>query len=293
MSRPAVPKAHGTAARQGEGTRLHADWLIPDWPAPHRVRALCTTRNGGVSRPRVDGFNLGRLVGDDPEAVRANWSALGAALSEGGAPVRPVYLRQVHGTAVQPLAAGTPDGIDADACTTQAPGVACIVMAADCLPVLFTNASGTRVAAAHAGWRGLAAGVLESALQSFWPPALAGQAQAAMKNEARDEVIAWLGPCIGPTAFEVGPEVREAFCAHDARAAACFAPGGRAGKFMADLAGLARQRLRAGGVKALYGNDSSPPWCTVGNPSRFFSHRRDTPVLGTSGRMAACIWIAG
>lgn len=263
---------------------MNAGWLIPDWPAPPRVRALCTTRQGGASLPPYDSFNLGRFVGDDPEAVRANWAALGTAMG-----VRPVYLRQVHGIAVQPLDAHTPDGIEADACTTGAPGVACIVMAADCLPVLFTNASGTRVAAAHAGWRGLAAGVLESALQSFWPPAQAGQAPEAIETGAKEDVIAWLGPCIGPTAFEVGAEVRDAFCAHDAQAAACFVPGARAGKFMADLAGLARQRLRAAGVTALYGNDSSPPWCTVGNPSRFFSYRRD----GVGGRFAACVWIAG
>ena len=252
---------------------MSGDWLVPDWPAPPGVRALCTTRQGGVSRPPYDSFNLGRFVGDDPEAVHANWAALGAAMG-----ARAIYLRQVHGTALQSLDAHTPDGIEADACTATEPGVACIVMAADCLPVLFANASGTRVAAAHAGWRGLAAGVLEAALAPF-------------EGASGDGVIAWLGPCIGPTAFEVGPEVREAFCDQDAQAVRHFVPGTRAGKFMADLAGLARQRLQALGVRGLYGNDSSAPWCTVGNPSRFFSHRRDTPVLGTSGRMAACIWI--
>ena len=267
---------------------MNADWIIPDWPAPPRVCALCTTRQGGVSQPPWSSFNLGRLVGDDPAAVRANWAALGQAMG-----ARAVYLRQIHGTAVQTLAPDTPDGIEADACTTQAVGVACIAMAADCLPVLFTNASGTRVAAAHAGWRGLAGGVLEAALGSFWPPALDHQALAAIKKEADGTVIAWLGPCIGPTAFEVGAEVREAFCAHDPHSARCFAPGAAPGKFMADLAGLARQRLRAAGVSALYGNDSTAAWCTVGNPSRFFSHRRDTALLGTSGRMAACVWIDG
>jgi len=270
------------------------DWLQPSWPAPAQVHALCTTRNGGVSAPPYDSFNLGRYVGDAPEAVQANWAALQAAVSAGGRPVRPVYLRQVHGTAVQPLDAGTPEGADADACTTATPGVACTVMAADCLPVLFTNRAGTRVAAAHAGWRGLAAGVLEAALEPFMVQSLMGQAQTAIKNtgaEALPELLAWLGPCIGPQAFEVGPEVRAAFCAQDPQAGAHFRPHGNAGKWLADLAGLARQRLRARGVTALYGNDSSPAWCTVGNPSRFFSHRRDSPVLGTSGRMAACIWI--
>lgn len=270
------------------------DWLQPGWPAPAHVHALCTTRNGGVSAPPYDSFNLGRYVGDAPEAVQANWAALQAAVSAGGQPVRPVYLRQVHGTAVQPLDAGTPEGSDADACTTATPGVACTVMAADCLPVLFTNRAGTRVAAAHAGWRGLAAGVLEAALEPFMAESLMGQAQAAIKNttaEASQELFAWLGPCIGPQAFEVGPEVRAAFCAQDPQASQFFQPHGNPGKWLADLAGLARQRLRARGVTALYGNDSSPAWCTVGNPSRFFSHRRDSPVLGTSGRMAACIWI--
>lgn len=275
-----------------------ADWLRPDWPAPAHVHAVCTTRAGGVSAAPWDSFNLGRYAGDDPAAVRANWATLQAVLSaEGpadGRPVRPVYLRQVHGTVLQPLLADTPDGIEADACTTAQAGVACVAMAADCLPVLFTDRAGTRVAAAHAGWRGLAAGVLESALESFQPPALAGQAQAAMKKEAVEaaDVIAWLGPCIGPTAFEVGPEVREAFCVQDGAAAAHFRPRA-CGKYLADLAGLARQRLRAAGVERLYGNDSSPAWCTVGNPSRFFSYRRDNPRFGASGRMAACIWLAG
>lgn len=274
---------------------LPHDWLQPDWPAPAQVHALCTTRNGGVSAPPWDSFNLGRFVGDAPEAVAANWAALQQALSARGRPVRPVYLRQVHGTALASLDADTPDGDEADACATERPAIACTVMAADCLPVLFTNRAGTRVAAAHAGWRGLAAGVLEVAIQSFGAKANTGQAQTAMESIAAAEpqdLLAWLGPCIGPQAFEVGPEVRDAFCAQDHRAAACFQPHGRAGKLLADLAALARHRLRAAGVSALYGNDSSAAWCTVGNPSRFFSHRRDSPVLGTSGRMAACIWIS-
>lgn len=270
------------------------DWLQPDWPVPARVHALCTTRSGGVSLPPYDSFNLGRLVGDEPAAVAANWAALQAVVSAGGGAVRPVYLRQVHGTAVQPLDTATPEGCDADACTTATPGVACTVMAADCLPVLFTNRAGTRVAAAHAGWRGLAAGVLEATTRSFRPETVDGKARAAIENVATDapqELLAWLGPCIGPQAFEVGPEVRAAFCAQDGQADAYFRPSGQAGKWFADLAGLARLRLRAAGVSALYGNDSSPAWCTVGNPSRFFSHRRDSARLGATGRMAACIWI--
>ncbi|MBS0294582.1 MAG: peptidoglycan editing factor PgeF [Proteobacteria bacterium] len=270
------------------------DWLRPDWPAPAQVRALCTTRSGGVSAPPFDSFNLGRLVGDRPEAVQANWAALHTALGVAGQPVRPVYLRQVHGTVVLSLDAETPDGLEADACMTQARGVACTVMAADCLPVLFTNRAGTRVAAAHAGWRGLAAGVLEQTLRCFAAGTHDDKAQTAIKiaaQESADEVIAWLGPCIGPQAFEVGPEVRDAFCAQNPQAARHFRPHGSAGKLLADLAALARQRLRDRGVTALYGNDSSGAWCTVGNPSRFFSHRRDTPMFGSSGRMAACIWI--
>lgn len=269
------------------------DWLVPDWPAPTQVRALCTTREGGVSVGPWASFNLGRYTGDDPAAVGANWDTLQAVLSAAGPLVRPVYLKQIHGTALQPLVVDTPDGIEADACTTVQTGVACVAMAADCLPVLFTNREGTRVAAAHAGWRGLAAGVLESALEAFRPPALAEQAQKAINSEAwSQQVMAWLGPCIGPEAFEVGPEVRQAFCTCDPAAAQHFqAQAG--GKYLADLAGLARQRLRAAGVVQLFGNDSSPAWCTVGNPSRFFSYRRDNARWGASGRMAACVWLAG
>lgn len=275
--------------------RIPHDWLQPDWPAPAHVHALCTTRNGGVSAPPYDSFNLGRYVGDAAEAVAANWAALQAAVSAGGQPVRAVYLRQVHGTALATLHADTADGGEADACATASPGLACTVMAADCLPVLFTNRAGTCVAAAHAGWRGLAAGVLEVAIRSFCDKAVADQAQVAIENivqEGPQELLAWLGPCIGPRAFEVGPEVRDAFCAQDHQAAAYFKPHGMSGKLLADLPALARHRLRAAGVNALYGNDSSAAWCTVANPSRFFSHRRDSPVLGTSGRMAACIWIS-
>ena len=277
-------------------TLMH-DWLRPDWPVPAHVHALCTTRNGGVSAPPFDSLNLGHHVGDDPAAVRANWAVLQAALdAAAGRPVHLAWLHQVHGTVVQPLDCASVPGRDADACTTTLPGVACTVMAADCLPVLLTNRAGTRVAAAHAGWRGLAAGVLEAALQSFWQETPAGQAPEAINTVASQrgqEILAWLGPCIGPQAFEVGDEVRAAFCAQDPQAARHFRPQGRAGKWMADLAGLARQRLRAQGVTALYGNDGSTPWCTVANASRFFSHRRDSARLGGSGRMAACIWLGG
>lgn len=265
------------------------DWIVSDWPAPQRVHALCTTRSGGVSAAPWDRCNLGDHVGDDPRAVRANRAALAAALRQPGGAARPVYLRQVHGTQVARLDRASADGLSADACGSEAPGVACTVLVADCLPVLFTDRAGTRVAAAHAGWRGLAAGVLEQTLAYFWPLALYGQARAAPENE----VIAWLGPCIGPQAFEVGAEVRAAFCAHEPQAARCFAAGPRPGKYFASLAALARQRLAAAGVAQVCGNDGTAPWCTVGNPSRFFSHRRDTARLGGSGRMAACVWLDG
>ncbi|MFT3811815.1 MAG: peptidoglycan editing factor PgeF [Acidovorax sp.] len=252
----------------------------PDWPAPPGVRALCTTREGGVSAAPFDSLNLGDHVGDDPAAVQANRAALARAVG-----ARPVFLRQVHGTQVVHLGADTSDGTEADACISAQPGVACTIMVADCLPVLLAHRGGRVVAAAHAGWRGLADGVLEAVFERFWPLDQAGQALDAT------ETIAWLGPCIGPRAFEVGPEVRAAFCGRDAGAAACFAAHG-GGKYLADLAGLARRRLAQLGVTAVYGNDGSAPWCTVGNAARFFSHRRDTRALGGSGRLAACVWLA-
>ena len=254
--------------------------LLPDWPAPPGVRALCTTREGGVSTAPFDSFNLGDHVGDDPVAVQANRAALAQAIG-----TRPVFLRQVHGTQVVHLNADTLDGTEADACISTRPGVACTIMVADCLPVLLAHRSGRVVGAAHAGWRGLAEGVLEAVFERFWPLAQSEKALAAT------ETIAWLGPCIGPQAFEVGPEVRAAFCDRDAGAAACFVAHGN-GKYLADLAGLARLRLARLGVTAIYGNDSGAPWCTVGNAARFFSHRRDTRVLGGSGRFAASVWLA-
>jgi len=259
---------------------MHPDWLVPKWPAPETVRAVCTTRAGGRSVAPYDSLNLGDHVGDNPFAVGANRAVLHAAIA-----ARPVFLSQVHGIGVVELGHGTGHGTVADACITAEPGVACTIMVADCLPVLFTNAQGSFVAAAHAGWRGLAGqagmGVLESVSHRFLPPAHPERARAAART------MAWLGPCIGPQAFEVGPEVKAAFEAHDPLAAACFKPAA-AGKWLADLPGLARQRLRALGVTQIFGNDGSASWCTVHNPSRFFSHRRD----GVSGRMAACIWLA-
>jgi YfiH family protein len=239
--------------------------LVPDWPAPPGVHALCTTRDGGVSAGVYRSLNLGDHVGDAPADVALNRARLRDAIG-----ARPVFLQQVHGTRLLALDAQTPDGTAADACTATAAGIACTIMVADCLPVLFTDGRGRRVAAAHAGWRGLAAGVLEETVGAFATEAGPG------------ELMAWLGPCIGPEAFEVGDEVRAAF----ASAPQCFKPAAAPGKWLADLAGLARQRLQAAGLTQLYGNDGSARWCTVNNPLLFFSHRRDR----VSGRFAACIW---
>ncbi|MBX9818627.1 MAG: peptidoglycan editing factor PgeF, partial [Burkholderiaceae bacterium] len=237
----------------------------------------------GQSRPPYDSLNLGTHVGDVLADVQANRAVVQRALG-----VRPVFLEQVHGTQVQTLAPDMPDGATADACVSMQPGLACTIMVADCLPILLCDDSGTWVAAAHAGWRGLAGqggvGVVESTLAAIY----ASNQALAHADAARvaPEIIAWLGPCIGPTAFEVGDEVRQAFVDGCLAAAGCFVPAGP-GKWRANLPALARQRLQAAGVKAVYGNDGSTPWCTVSNPSRFFSHRRDR----VSGRLATCIWL--
>ncbi|RYF33328.1 MAG: peptidoglycan editing factor PgeF [Comamonadaceae bacterium] len=249
--------------------------LIPDWPAPAHVRALCTMRTGGVSRAPYESFNLGDHVGDAPHDVAANRARLQQA-----AGARPVFMQQVHGAAVAELDAATSDGTVADGSTTTMSGVACTMMVADCLPVLFTDEHGERVGAAHAGWRGLAGGVLEQTFKRFGP------ATPEDKTRAATRVIAWLGPCIGPTAFEVGAEVKAAFEARAPEASRCFVPGAAQGKWLADLPALARQRLLAMGVDAVYGNDGSDAWCTVNNSSQFFSYRRD----GITGRFAALVW---
>ena len=246
------------------------DWLVPDWLAPPGVHAVCTTRAGGVSGGPYQSLNLGEHVGDVPAHVSANRQRLAEAIG-----AQPIFLSQVHGTGLATLDAQTADGTTADAVCTTHSGVACAVMVADCLPVLLTDVQGRRVAAAHAGWRGLAAGVLTRAVQSF-------------EDEAgkRDELLAWLGPCIGPQAFEVGAEVKAQFEAADGEAARHFKPAGDAGKWLADLPGLARHQLQTLGIREVWGNDGSPAWCTVANPSRFFSHRRDR----VSGRFAALVW---
>jgi len=266
--------------------------IRPDWPAPPTVSALVTTREGGASGGPWAGLNLGDHVGDALEAVNANRAALQGLLPAGTALQ---WLRQVHGiTVVQ--ASG--DGIvpEADACWTNEPRIACAVLTADCLPVLFCDRSGTFVAAAHAGWRGLCAGVLEATV-------------AALPVDPR-QLLAWLGPAIGPSAFEVGPEVRGVLvAAADAGAAlaaaadaessrpaapvgvasvsqqaaveAAFAPSPRPGHYLLDLYALARIRLRAAGVDAIYGGG----FCTLSDPRKFYSYRRD----GVTGRMASVI----
>lgn len=258
------------------------DWLIPDWPAPAGVRAVFTTRAGGVSPVPYDSLNLGDHVGDLPANVAANRDVLRQATGS-----KPVFLQQVHGSEVLVLSADATDGQKADACVANQAGLACTIMVADCLPVLLASEDGAVVAAAHAGWRGLAEGVLEAAYASFRALAQAGHPQVAIKT------IAWLGPCIGPSAFEVGAEVKAAFEAVQPEASDLFTPHGE-GKYLADLPALARLRLKAMGITQVYGNDGSDAWCTVRNPSRFFSHRRDAGVagngFGTTGRMAACIW---
>lgn len=260
--------------RGGPGTQ--ADWLVPDWPAPPSVRALCTTRAGGVSQGPYASLNLGDHVGDLAAHVADNRQRVAMA-----AGARPVFLRQVHGTDLRTLDAQSAEGLVADACVSEAPGVACTVMVADCLPVLVCDADGTRVGAAHCGWRSLAGGVLERLCESFSEPLPVSRAQGPV------ELMAWLGPCIGPQAFEVGEEVKQAFEAHAPEAADCFRPGAAPGKWMADLPALARQRLRALGVTQVHGNDGGIDWCTVANPSRFFSFRRDGIA---SGRFAALVW---
>ncbi len=287
---PRLPATLVSMSFSSVNAAWHPDWIRPDWPAPAHIHALCTTRAGGVSVTPYDSFNLGDHVGDAPEAVQANRQRLQAALQADTPEAQLVFLRQVHGIQTAYLDGGSSDGTCADACVATTPGQVCTIMVADCLPVLLTDRQGGAVAAAHAGWRGLVDGVLESVFDAFCAQVL-GEVTPAAKAALASSTLAWLGPCIGPAAFEVGPEVRAAFCSRLPAAAVHFQPHSTGvGKYWADLAALARQRLHALGITQLYGNDSSSPWCTVANASRFFSHRRDAIALGGSGRMAACIW---
>ncbi len=262
-------------------------WITPHWPAPSNVGGLFTTRDGGVSLPPYDSLNLGDHVGDDPLAVRTNRGALAARM-----PATPVFLRQTHGLRVRRLAPGDENGQEADACFSTELGIACTIMVADCLPVLFCDRKGRAVGAAHAGWRGLAgaegAGILEASVRTM-DEAL--QCTGGSGREAGDW-LAWLGPCIGPKEFEVGEDVRAAMLDRHPGHAGAFEPAPREGKWLCNLQQIARWRLEALGVDAVYGNDGSDAWCTVRRSAQFFSHRRDAVRLGGSGRMAACIWLA-
>jgi YfiH family protein len=266
---------------------MHAEWLIPDWRAPKGVRAVFTTRAGGHSTAPYDSLNLGDHVGDDATSVQFNRDELQRQMG-----VSAVFLKQVHGRDVVCLDSLTANGAIADAAFTTQRGLACTIMVADCLPVLLCDAQGQCVAALHAGWRGLAGGVVQATVQAMLP-------------HAQGPLMAWLGPCIGPAAFEVGEDVREAFAqtgwVPPAALGECFVPCGptgdaaRQGKYLADLPRLARLALAHCGVAQVLGNDGTSPWCTVSQPSRFFSHRRDAAARGgdihSSGRMAACIWL--
>lgn len=239
------------------------EFVYPDWPAPKNVRAVTTTRAGGVSRGPYESLNLGDHVGDGPEAVRRNRALLRAALK---LPSEPLWLRQVHGTNV--VAATAQAGVTADGAWTERRDVVCAVLTADCLPVFLCDRHGTKVALLHAGWRGLAAGVIEAGVRALGIPG--------------ENLLAWLGPAIGPQSYEVGDDVRNAFLGADPQAAQAFAPGA-AGRWRADMHALARQRLGALGVREIHGGGR----CTLREAGRFFSHRRD----GTCGRMASLIWL--
>lgn len=266
---------------------IHPDWIVPDWPVPTRVRSLVSTRQGGVSAAPYASLNIGDHVGDDPLAVAANRQRLAQCL-----PGQPCWLQQVHGTMVVDAAAVCRSApcLEADGAFSRHPGVVCAVMTADCLPILLCDQAGSVVAAAHAGWRGLQAGILERTVAAMGVPG--------------GQLLAYLGPAIGPLAFEVGDEVRAAFVDANPEAVAAFrslralatAPGGESGEqrarrsgmpvggWLADIYLLARQSLARLGVDSVHGSGL----CTVNQASRFFSYRRD----GVTGRMASLIWLA-
>jgi hypothetical protein len=239
------------------------NWINPKWPAPDWVQAAVTTRQGGVSLGNYSSLNLGDHVGDDPHAVATNRALLAAALN---LPSDPLWLQQVHGC--DTVYAGQAEaGCIADAVVAKEPGLVCAVLTADCLPVLLCDKQRKRVGAIHGGWRGLLNGVLESALTALDTP--------------NADVLAWLGPAIGPKTFEVGTEVREAFLQQNSQLSPAFSPSPQ-GRWMADLYAIARYKLAAQGVKFIGGGEL----CTASDPERFFSYRRD----GITGRMASLIW---
>lgn len=240
-------------------------FIRPTWPAPVHVNALCTSRSGGMSQGVYTSLNLATHVGDDIALVQQNRALL---RQYADLPDEPVWLNQVHGTDVLLLDTWQGGVVDADAAVTRTADKVCAVMTADCLPVLFCDTKGQQVAAAHAGWRGLCNGVIEQTLKHYTQPS---------------DVMVWLGPAIGPSAFEVGSEVRAAFVGQDAAANRAFVPTGH-GKYLADIYLLARQRLTAAGVTQVYGGN----YCTVGQAQQFFSYRRDNQT----GRMASLIWFS-
>jgi YfiH family protein len=239
-------------------------WIVPDWPAPPQVRALSTQRAGGVSAAPFESLNLGAHVGDSAEAVGENRRRLYTAAR---LPAEPVWLSQQHGTHVLDLDGAHAPAV-ADAALTHGAGRVCAILTADCLPVLLAAESGAGVAAAHAGWRGLAGGVIEATVRALALPP--------------ESLLAWLGPAIGRAHFEIGAEVREELLCADPQAEAAFEPNAR-GRYMADLAALARRRLERVGIARIYGGDA----CTYAAPEHYFSYRRD----GRTGRQATLIWL--
>jgi len=254
--------------------------LMPDWPAPAFVQAWMSTREGGVSIAPWDSLNLGDHVGDSSEHVKANRARVAQAIG-----AKAIYVRQTHGVNGIEVNAQTPSNTEADVAWTTQVGVACTMMVADCLPILVCHPQRKWVAAVHAGWRGLAGshgqGVVETLADAIRSEGMAPQ-----------DCLAWLGPCIGSRAFEVGPEVLTAFSNQgcNSNIESLFKPAAL-GKYLADLAGLARVRLQLAGFKNLYGNDSSLGWCTYTQATKYHSHRRDAALLGSAGRMAAYVWI--
>lgn len=242
--------------------QIDPSWFHAQWPAPGRVRTLITTRSGGVSRAPFDAMNLGDHVGDMPRDVDTNRRLLREHL-----PSEPLWLRQVHGTRVVD-AATAHAGAEADGAVAFSAGAVLAIMTADCLPVLLTDTAGGAIGIAHAGWRGLADGVIETTVARLGVPA--------------HSLMAYLGPAIGASRYEVGAEVREVFLARDTAAREAFAPG-RPGKYFADLYLLARQRLAKTGIMSVFGGG----FCTYSEADRFYSYRRDGPT----GRMASLIWI--
>jgi len=241
----------------------HIDFILPDWGAPPRVHAFSSMRQGGVSQPPYASFNLAAHAGDEPQAVAENRRRLAAQVA---LPTEPVWLQQVHG---KHIITGDPTTADcADGAVTREAGRVCVVLTADCLPLLLCDRHGQVVGAVHAGWRGLLAGVIEAAVDAF-------DCDAA-------DILAWMGPAIGPQAFEVGEDVFRSFTVQDARSERAFTPGLN-NRWLADIYQLARQRLHGCGIESVWGGDR----CTYSEPAQFYSYRRD----GITGRMASLIWL--